>query len=243
MSSVTAAPLAVLSKYFSLEVYDTASVDEELTELYALRYQIYCLEREFLCPADYPDGLERDAEDSRSAHFAARNGDGEVVGTARLVLSGEGEVFPFEKHCPAFPDFSPPPAALAVEVSRLAVSGNYRRRAGDTLYGVNELEIKRPPETAETGSRHQRANAPLLVLGLYRQMYRYSRDHGIRYWYAAMEKSLARVLAIYGFVFTPIGSEQDYYGPVTPYIGDLEQLEQQLEAANPDLLWWFRHGP
>jgi N-acyl amino acid synthase of PEP-CTERM/exosortase system len=165
------------------------------------------------------------------------------VGTARLVFSADRAHFPFESHCPAFPDFEFPPAELAVEVSRLAVSRTYRRRAGDTRDGVNEQEIGERPSGAPPGVQEKRVNAPLLVLGLYREMYRYSRENGIRYWYAAMERSLTRVLGHYGFAFTPIGPESDYYGPVTPYIGDLQKIEEDLEQSNPDLLWWFRYGP
>lgn len=198
----------------TLEVYSPQSSDEQLAELYALRYQTYCLERQFLCPRDYPSGLESDAEDQRSAHFAARDTDEVVVGTSRLVLSGAGKPFPFEKHCPAFLDFTPPPATRTAEVSRLAVSKK----------------------------RRNQESASQLVQAIYRQMYRYSREHGIRYWYAAMERSLARMLASCGFVFTPIGPTRDYYGPVTPYMADLDTLEQQLELTNPELLRWFRHG-
>ncbi len=243
MSSVSADPLRVLSKYFSLECHEPASEDRELAEIYALRYQVYCLEREFLAALDYPDGLEYDDDDVRSAHFAARNADGVAVGTARLVFNRPGQRFPFEQHCPPFTDFACPAPELAVEVSRLAVSKAYRRRAGDTPDGVNEQEIRERPFTAPPGGTEKRANAPLLVLGLYREMYRYSRAHGIRYWYAAMERSLTRVLAHYGFAFQAIGPESDYYGPVSPYIGDLQSIERDLEHSNPDLLWWFRHGP
>ena len=55
-----------------------------------------------------------------------------------------------------------------------------------------------------------------------------------------MEKSLLRVMARYGVVFTQIGPLQDYYGPVSPYIIALETLDKQLEATNPALLRWFR---
>lgn len=82
---------------------------EDLSELYALRYRIYCLERRFLCPSDYPSGLEIDTDDQRSAHFLARNSTNVTVGTARLVLGDQAEPFPVEKHCSTFPHFIPPP--------------------------------------------------------------------------------------------------------------------------------------
>jgi N-acyl amino acid synthase of PEP-CTERM/exosortase system len=71
-------------------------------------------------------------------------------------------------------------------------------------------------------------------------MYRYSREHGIRYWYAAMEKSLVRLLARLGVEFTKIGPLQHYHGPVMPCICDLDQLGKQLGNNNPGLLRWLR---
>ena len=71
-------------------------------------------------------------------------------------------------------------------------------------------------------------------------MYRYSVDHGIRYWYAAMERSLVRALSRFEFIFNPIGLETDYYGPVAPYLADLRELERRLDVSNPDLMAWFR---
>lgn len=195
----------------SVEVYLPDSSEAELRELHALRYQTYCLERQFLNPADYPSGLERDSEDHRSAHFAVRDTESVVVGTARLVLSSDGQAFPFEKYCPAAKDFASPDSTCTAEVSRLATSRRCARRK----------------------------NTPQVVQTIYRQMYRYSREHGIRYWYAAMERPLARMVARYGFEFTAIGPMRDYFGPVTPHVLDLDRLEQKLGASNPGLLRWL----
>ena len=49
-----------------------------------------------------------------------------------------------------------------------------------------------------------------------------------------MEKPLARSLSRMGFDFNPIGPETDYYGPVTPFMADLEEI-----LANLLLLAWF----
>lgn len=246
-SSLRVESLAALGRYFSLEVHSGAdqSTDETrdaLREIYGVRYQVYCLERGFLSAENYPDELETDEDDPRSAHFAVRNLEQEMVGTARLVLGSSEEPLPFELHCPASDTFSAPPRAFTAEVSRLAVSKAYRRREGDSPYGFNPREIGLPAGNPDGVGRERRSNAPLLVLGLYREMYRYSREHGIRYWYAAMERSLARILGMYGFDFEPIGEVRDYYGPVRPYFADLEKMERQLNASSPELFAWFRGG-
>ncbi len=235
--------LEALTKYFVLRTHDCGGDPSELRDIYSLRYQIYCLECGFLEASSYPEGIEIDEFDERSAHFSAYNSSQEVAGTARLVLPREGTGFPFHEHCTFFDEFEAPATADSGEVSRLAVRAEYRRRSGDSMAGVNTSHLKGPGVRDSAPGGERRVNAPLLVLGLYRQMYRYSCERGIRYWYAAMEQSLARVLRIYGFRFEAIGPERDYYGPVTPFLGDLRRFEEDLERSNPGLLWWFRSGP
>jgi N-acyl amino acid synthase of PEP-CTERM/exosortase system len=96
---------------------------------------------------------------------------------------------------------------------------------------------------SSTVRRDRRGNSPLLLLGMYREMYRYSRQNGIRYWYAAMERSLARSLEKMGFRFVPIGPQVDYYGPVTPHMADLDELLGRLKRENKFLAAWFNDEP
>jgi N-acyl amino acid synthase of PEP-CTERM/exosortase system len=120
----------------------------------------------------------------------------------------------------------------------------YRRRVGDTRAGVaKDFLIGGAYRLHEERPKWERRNSsPQILMGLYREMYQYSIEANIRYWYAAMERSLLRALARFQFVFRPIGMETNYYGPVTPYVADLRELEQRLGASNPDLLAWFRAG-
>ena len=71
-------------------------------------------------------------------------------------------------------------------------------------------------------------------------MYIYSINNGIRYWYAAMERSLARALTRMNFAFNQVGPQTDYYGPVAPYMADLRELETRVGASDPALLAWMR---
>jgi N-acyl amino acid synthase of PEP-CTERM/exosortase system len=98
---------------------------------------------------------------------------------------------------------------------------------------------------AETPAEAPRANdqrnpSPQIMLALYREMYVYSVNNNIRYWYAAMERSLARILARMNFGFQQIGPFTDYYGPVAPYVADLRVLEYQVGQRDPALLAWMR---
>jgi hypothetical protein len=56
------------------------------SEIFKLRYDIYCLERSFLRADEFPEGIELDAFDNCSRHFAAYTLDELLIGTVRLVL-------------------------------------------------------------------------------------------------------------------------------------------------------------
>ena len=56
-----------------------------LEKSYRLRYQVYCLERQFLRAEDYPNQLEFDEFDRDSVHVGVLDAEGELVGTARIV--------------------------------------------------------------------------------------------------------------------------------------------------------------
>jgi len=200
-----------------------------------LRYEVYCLECNFLSADDYPDGMETDEHDDEAAHFYAFDSHEELVGYVRLVRPDTGRSFPIQRHCRLSVDPTGlPEAKQAAEISRLMVRNDYRRRRGDQLSGATA----RQNIAAFGGDR--RHEAPQILLSLYRQMYAYSRETGIRYWYAAMERPLARSLHRLGFPFQSIGPQTDYYGPVAPYLADLLELEAHIGARQPALLRWFQ---
>jgi len=213
-------------------------------ELFKLRYDVYCIERAFLKPDDSFDGLEFDDYDQRSVHFAAYTMDESLIGTVRLVTPRAPQAFPFELHCSTFDDYVMPPHAQCAEISRLAVKRTHRRRRADSVLGIPGFTQQRQAGPALSPEIERRSsNSPMLLLGMYREMYRHSRAKGIRYWFAAMERSLAYSLDKMGFVFKAIGPVADYYGDVTPYVLDLGELMPRLAENNPPLGAWFDEKP
>jgi len=207
-----------------------------LRSIQELRYEVYCQECNFLDPGDYPEQRESDEYDDNSSHFVALNRKNAIAGYVRLVFPDAIQTFPFQNHCVTLLDGAVlPPAACSAEISRLMVRKNYRRRHGE-----------RPPSGAAMTQEHNsdhyemRNSSPQILLCMYRAMYLYSLKHGIRYWYAAMERSLARILKRMDFGFQQIGPAINYYGPVAPYVADLRLLERQLDQKNPELLRWMR---
>lgn len=205
-----------------------------MSEIYALRFDVYCTECEFLAADAFPDRRERDRHDVASAHFCATNLEGLLAGYVRLVPPDARGQLPFEDHCPGlFDGVVLPDPGKSAEISRLMVNSQYRRRRGDTLGGVTAGDDRAP-------AIERRNDSPQIMLSLFRQMYAYSVANDVRYWYAAMERTLARALVRLGFAFRQIGPETDYYGPVAPYLADLRDLESNVGAAKPDLLVWMQ---
>jgi hypothetical protein len=46
-----------------------------------------------------------------------------------------------------------------------------------------------------------------------------------------------------GFRFVPIGPQTDYYGPVTPFLLDLHEVDATLRSENKFLAAWFNDEP
>jgi N-acyl-L-homoserine lactone synthetase len=182
-----------------------------MRKAHELRFQIYCLEQGFLDAVDYPEGRESDEHDAHSFHFASWGDDGDVAGYVRLVRPDPIGTFPFQNHCLTLEaGADSPPAHLSAEISRLMVSAKYRR---------------------------QPDRSPTILCNLFMQMHASSVRHGIRYWYAAMERSLVRVLQrMLGIEFRQIGPVTDYYGPVAPYLIDLREVEVRIRQRRPELL-------
>ena len=193
-----------------------------------LRYQVYCLERGFLPCDAYPDGAETDEHDESAKHFFAHDQFGELVGYVRLVSPDAMQQFPFQRHCPPWVDGMALPApSEAAEVSRLIVRSDFRRLRSAQPSAHN---LKLRDGSRDCSSRRQ--DSQQILSNLYRQMYAYSQAVGIQYWYAAMERPLARALMLSSFAFKPIGPQSDYYGPVAPYLADLRAFEGANEGLS-----------
>ena len=202
---------------------------------FELRFQVYCLECHFLDAKLYPNGMESDSHDAASAHFFSFNLASELVGYVRLVPPDTESRFLWQAHSGELLGGAVlPPPSQSAEISRLMVRRDYRRRRGDVLSGVTVVANDDPL----IGER--RAESPQILLSMYRQMYQYSLANGICYWYAAMERPLARSLQRMQFLFKQVGFETDYFGPVAPFVMDLRDSEVHMGKSNPDLLAWLQ---
>jgi N-acyl amino acid synthase of PEP-CTERM/exosortase system len=203
-----------------------------------LRYAVYCVECKYLDAAKYPSERETDEYDPYSIHFAATNERKEMVATLRLVRDSKLG-FPLEQHAGSLTaEYQKLPRDKTAEISRLILAKSYRRRANDGLYG-QELGDPDKDAQAQAEATYRRSQYPLILFGLFKEMYLESVNMGLEYWVAAMESGLQRMLSKFGLGLVQVGDPMSYYGEVIPYYASIRQLEQFLMESRPDVFQFF----
>lgn len=200
----------------------SANTRELIETAFALRYQVYCLERHFEDPSQQRDRQERDEHDHHAVHsLVIHRPQGEAIGTARLILpQARGDSLPIQQLLrknginPAryFPNDA------VAEVSRFAISKEFRRRSDDAM--------------SSAARRERHTNLP--CLGLVQMVLRQSLELGIEYWAAVMEPQLLRMLATMGIRFQPIGPVVSYHGLRQPSYCHIPVLLRNLALTKPD---------
>ena len=98
----------------------------------------------------------------------------------------------------------------------------FRRRVYDGQYGFDAGGDRRDPR-------------PVILLSLFRELYRECRRQECDRLYAIMETALAVMFKKLGIQFEKLGPEFDYLGQVVPYGTDVKIMAQRLRQQNPDL--------
>jgi N-acyl amino acid synthase of PEP-CTERM/exosortase system len=185
----------------------------------AIRFQVYCVERKFEKASEHDDRLERDAFDDSAVHcLIFHRPTGEPIGTTRLILpTVEESLAPIRQLLRANGlrgrDYFP--LASTGEVSRFAISNQFRRRRCDN--GADS---------------ECRGNLP--CLGLIQELLRQSLAHGLTHWAAVMEPKLLRMLARMGIHFTPVGPLVAHHGLRQPSYCSLPEMLERLQQERPD---------
>jgi N-acyl amino acid synthase of PEP-CTERM/exosortase system len=219
----------------SNEFFEFCKVRQEdplLDEIFRLRYKVYVEEWGFEKKEDHPDGIEKDEFDNHSVHFAVRRKGGEqIIGTVRMIINS-GKGFPIEKHCRIDRDLSVLDKDRFGEISRLAISKDYRKRATDSVY-FNGKTLEEAEIDSIFGGNRKMGND--IVLGLYKCIYQESLERGNQYILAVMARGLYLLLKRVGILFEPIGPAQYYHGLRAPYLGKIDTMLQELTTRNPAL--------
>lgn len=214
-----------------------------LRDIYLLRFQVYVNEWGFEAPEDHPDGLEYDDFDDYSVHtYACCDQKKKVIGTVRMILNSPLG-FPIERYFEIQDQPTDIDRNTTGEISRLAVSKEYRRRIIDqAIFGADSGAARRIPKFMKNGLDFQRHCEHELVRGLYVTLYRDSKLRGLTHWYAVMAKGLYVILKRWGIIFKQIGPARDYHGLRSPYLVSIESMEHSLSRINPVLYCDARTG-
>jgi len=206
------------NKYFDVVPAVTTQL---LDQVFALRYQVYCVEHQFEDPAKYPTHREHDVFDAVSQHIAlSYRISGEVVGTCRLI-------FPSDAAPTALPimsllgadaraELQAYPIDEMAEISRYIVSKALRRRRGEDEFP----DVGYSPFDVESARRLM----PHLTLGLIQGLLQLVSSGQVRYFCASMRPSLLRLLGQLGLKFKTVGPLVNHHGLRQPCIAAVSDL-------------------
>lgn len=217
-----------------------AMCPETINEVFAVRYQVYCIDKPFEDPNCFADKREHDAYDPRSAHALIRHRiTGDSVAAVRLVMAGdtpEHADFPMEGPCLPQMDLHAQKAFAGArrkniaEISRMAVSREFRRRLNEdeSTSGISDFTCY---SDAENGKRAM----PYISLGLFSAILQMSVNHGITHWMAVMEPAQLRLLKRFGVEFDHVGPVMEYHGRRRPAFTEAASLIDGIKKRRPDV--------
>jgi N-acyl amino acid synthase of PEP-CTERM/exosortase system len=223
-ADAAAATTDMLTRYNNSFRTQRADTPEMVRTAQAIRYQVYCLERKFENAAEHGNGLECDALDAMAVHsLVLHRPTSDAIGTARLILprhaAGELPIHGLlqESGLRAEDHF---PVETAAEVSRFAISNQFRRRCSGAF---SPSDIRRERETSSV----------LPCLGLLQELLRQSVALGLTHWAAVMEPKLLRMLAALGIHTTAVGPMVSYHGLRQPSYCCLFEMLERLRREQP----------
>ncbi len=213
---------------------------------YQIRFHVYCLETGYEDPSAYPDCLEKDQWDERSAHFLVRRRDnGDWIGAMRLVLPSAKRL-PIESVCVLDPAITASaPAQRIAEVSRLCIVEHYRRRTAEQRVPyeiVDEDPGRRQrmlPFAVEKRSNQRRHGAEIMF-SLFCAAAEHSRELGIDHWFFLTSPVLCRIVERYGIPLIPAGESCMHHGERHPYFVDLLRAWGALRGSDVRMPVWLR---
>jgi N-acyl amino acid synthase of PEP-CTERM/exosortase system len=222
------------NEHFDVVRADTADLRDLV---YRVRYQVYCIENPFEDPARCPTQRETDEDDDRAVHtLLLHRGSGAAAGTARLILPrpGTGRPLPIERILRASgARMLLLPSPRTAEVSRFAISREFRRRRSDSRYADAAFD-----STCSEPGAVERRLLPHITLGLIRGILGICLEHEITQLAAVMDPALLRLLARLGVAFAPLGPLVQYHGWRQPCAAEITCLIREARERN-GLLWRY----
>lgn len=211
----------MFDNYFEVFLADTA---ESKAIHYSIRYQVYCEEMGFENKDDFPLEQEFDDYDDHSAHFIVRHKQsGQWVGAMRLIRKTEG-LLPVEQYCRSDEFQTNKKMAKTVELSRLCVLKEIRKKAVDINppYGVSESNSHvEESDKIKLLPNFQNINRSI-IWGILNAASEYCYINNIFNWYFMTTNALAKVLNKGGFNMIQIGEPIFHRGERFPFKKDVK---------------------
>lgn len=221
------------STYFESDVSNsTTSIEKS----FSIRHNVYAEELKLEPIKD--DKLERDNFDPHSFHCLIKHRASNVyAGTVRIIQSrNEEERLPIEVYCENYitEEIYHPSRFRRediVEISRLAVPAQFRKRQVDKFDGAAIGAINE-----ETYSEIELRCFPFIAVGLYLTASAVLIRNNVEHCYVMVEPRLARSMRLVGLQFEQIGPVIDYHGKRAPFIINPLKVPDNLKTGFNRLL-------
>ena len=207
-----------IAKHFNQFLHPHVAVNQQLKEeVFKIRHKVYCEELAFEAISE--NGQEIDEFDKQSwflliEHIPSKT----FTSCIRLVTSrNDDELLPIEKFClNSITNTTLKPHCFQrseiAEISRLAVTPDFRRRKSDNFQGSGTGAI-----SENNYSEAEFRCFPFITVGLYMAAATMGINMGIRHVYVMMEPRLARSMKFIGITFKQLGNPVEYHGLRAPY--------------------------
>ena len=209
-------------KYFEIVSAGTEALRDDV---YHIRHEVYCEQLKY--EPERPDRRETDQYDTHSQHCLLRTSTEpkKLVGCGRVIFTRADDrsaLLPFERSCEnaidrTIIDPAKLPRATIAEVSRLAVSGMFRRRKGEQQESI-------PLNTDEA------ARFPYIPMSLFLGTIAIGDKNGIEKLFLLTEERLLSHFIKIGFVIKQIGAPIEHRGLRVPSMIDVKPLIKEMRS-------------
>jgi N-acyl amino acid synthase of PEP-CTERM/exosortase system len=196
---------------------------------YSIRYQVYCEEMDFENKNNFPLEQEFDEYDSHSVHFIVNHKpSGHWVGDMRLIIKDD-QLLPIERLCILNENINNDASGLSVEISRLCLLKEIRRRSTDSLppFGIGDYDIG----IKDANLNHFRCDNRDIIWGMIYAAAVYSYYHGMSHWYYMTTRALDKILRKGGLNMMVIGEPCQHKGIRYPFKMDA------FATFHNDMIW------
>jgi N-acyl amino acid synthase of PEP-CTERM/exosortase system len=201
---------------FLADTYESRQIN------YSIRYQVYCEEMGFENKEDFPSGKEFDQYDDHSVHFIVRHKQsGHWVGAMRIIFKNKEEL-PLETYCSLADIIDNRDAFQTVELSRLCLVKEIRRRKTDVEPSLGIWDdYGQIPESEKVKLFNNHRKNPYVIWGLLRAATEYGYQNKVKNCFFLTTNALARVLQKGGLTMQNIGSPCYHRGERYPFKMDV----------------------